>query len=142
MMTNRHSAYRQSSATSWTRIDMLLALYDAAVFASEHAVEAIHMGHQDKLISQRHRAQRLITELLAGVDAEQGEMANNVYRLLMFSLMQTTGSSVGEWKSVASILQQLRDAFAEIRDEAARLEQTGQIPALGHDPPELTLAIS
>lgn len=141
-MNMRHTAYRQSTATSWTRIDMLLALYDGSLFAVQHALQAIQVGKQDKLITHRHRAQRLITELLAGVDAEQGELANNVYRLLMFCLMQTTESTADEWKSVASILQQLRDAFAEIRDEAARLEQIGQIPKLGHDTAELTLAIS
>ena len=120
---------------------MLLALYDGALFATQHSEQAVRQGDAAKLARDQPHAQRLITELIAGVDVEQGELAKNVHRLLMFCLMQTTGQSAEEWASAVSILRQLREAFMQIRDEATRLEHSGQIPRLGHDPVDATLAI-
>ncbi len=141
MYPSRHSAYRQSTATSWTRIDMLLALYDGALFATQHAKQAVRQGDATALARHQPHSQRLITELIAGVDVEQGELARNVHRLLMFCLMQTTGRSAEEWAAAVSILKQLREAFMQIRDEAARMEHSGQIPKLDFDSVDETLAI-
>ncbi len=141
MNDNRHSAYRQSKATSWTRIEMLLALYDAALFATHHAEQSIRQGDTAALARDQPRSQRLITELLAGVDVEQGELARNIHLLLMFCLMQTTGKSAEEWAAAVSILGQLREAFMQIRDEATQLEHAGRIPRLGLGTGEATLAV-
>ncbi len=136
-----HSAYRQASATSWTRIDMLLALYDATLFAVEHGVQAIQAANEKSLIEYRFRSQRLITELLSGVDTEQGELPENVHRLLMFCLMQTCGESEEEWSSAASIIAELKGAFRTIRDQAVQLEQSGSIPALNQLAADRTCAV-
>lgn len=141
MTYSRHTAYRQASATSWTRIDMLLALYDAAVFAVEHGQQAIQNQNDKSLIEYRFRAQRLITQLIAGVDVEQGELPQNVHRLLTFCLMQICGSTNEEWASAVSTLSQLKDAFREIRDQAVQWEQTGQIPPLEMGVSDQTLAV-
>lgn len=120
---------------------MLLALYDGAMFATQQAERAIRTGDQASLTREQPHAQRLITELMAGVDVEQGELASNVHKLLTFCLIQATGQSAEEWASAVSILTQLREAFAQIRDEAVRLEQSGQIPKLDDSTLEETLAV-
>ena len=120
---------------------MLLALYDATQFAVEHGQQAIQTGNDKSLIEYRFRAQRLITELMSGVDTEQGELPENVHRLLMFCLMQTSGQTEEEWASAVSILTELKEAFRTIRDQAVQLEKSGSIPALNQNAPAPTLAV-
>lgn len=141
MTDTRYSAYQQASATSWARIDMLLALYDATLFALEHGQAAVQSNDQAALLKYRFRSQRLISELMGGVDREQGELPGNVYRLLMFALMQTSGTTEEAWASAIAVISQLQTAFREIRDQAVQLERNGQIPPLGANASEEMLAV-
>jgi len=141
MTYSLHSAYRQVSATSWTRIEMLLALYDASLSAVEQGHQAMRQRDEESLIKHRFRAQRLITELIAGVDTEQGEVPQNVHRLLTFCLMQICGRAEAEWASAAATLKSLQEAFRAIRDQAVELEQAGRIPQLAMSVPDQTLAV-
>lgn len=141
MKMTQHSTYRRSTATSWTRIDMLLALYDATLFAVERGYEAATAADSKSLLKDRHRTQRLLAELLDGVDVEQGELARNVHRLLTFCLMQTCTADAHDWAACRSILSTLRDAFRDIREQAVALEQSRQIPPLGQTLFEETLAV-
>lgn len=141
MTYTRHSAYLQASATSWTRIDMLIALYDATLFAVEQGLQAIREEDQPSLIQHRFRAQRLISQLIVGVDLEQGELPQNIHRLLTFCLMQICGGSNEEWTAAISTLSELKQAFDEIRDHAVEMEKSGQIPALDMGMSEQFLAV-
>lgn len=141
MTYSRHSAYRHASATAWTRVDMLLALYDASLTAVEAGLAKAQAGDQNSLVDSRFRAQRLIAELISGIDAERGELPRNIQRLLAYCLDQICGETEPQWAAAARVLTQLRDSFRAIRDEAVQLEQTGQIPPLELASSDLVLAV-
>ncbi|MGD9856725.1 MAG: flagellar protein FliS [Planctomycetaceae bacterium] len=141
MTYSRHFAYRQASATGWTRVDMLLALYDATLIAVEQGQTASQAHHDKPLIEARFRTQRLIAELMSGIDPEQGQLPQNIQRLLAYCLEQICGDTEEEWAAVAAIVTSLRDSFRAIRDQAVQLEQAGQIPPLELGASDLMLAV-
>ena len=94
---------QQVSALSTGRL-VLLAL--------ETALRACRTG-------QRGLLTRVLHELMAGLDLDQGEIATGLLRLYVYALQQ---ARAGELAEVTGILQQLRDTWeAAVLAEEARV---------------------
>jgi flagellin-specific chaperone FliS len=90
------------------------------LLALETALRACRTG-------QRGLLARVLDELMAGLDLEQGEVATGLLRLYEYALRQ---SRAGRMEEVLSILQQLRDTWeAAVQAEEARLGRTLDAPA-------------
>ena len=129
-MESAHSAYKQSNTTSLTRVDLLIALYDKTLKTLSAGIEALEAEDQARFESERMTAYRCIVALLDGIDVEQGELAQNIQRLCMFSVRLVWNGTVEHWQTARRILQRLHDSFVQVRDKAVALELKGEIPPL------------
>ena len=123
----RH-AYRQQQAGAWTRIDMLLALYVRA----EETLSQLAAGAGDAA-AQRLKLVRLLLGIRQGLDFQHGELPQNIDRLCEFIQQQALHGGPDELASAQQVLRTLREAYQAIRDEAADLEASGQIPSAAAD---------
>ena len=130
-MQNVASIYKtQQAKTSWTRIEMLLELYDFAIAS----LEALRDKKEDSGYPEQDRArdllraQKAIWGIYSGLD-EESEISQNVMRLLLFVSMSVEKA---DYEPALNVVNNLRQAFASIKEEANRLEHSGDIPPLKH----------
>jgi len=129
-MSRHVQAYRQVQAQSWTRVDMLLALYDKTLLAVDAGTEILDQGRVAEISPVRIRLQRLLLGLIDGMDIENDETSQNLARLLMFAIRRTATDESQAWRDARGIIQTLREAFAGVRDEAVSAERLGEIPPI------------
>jgi flagellin-specific chaperone FliS len=127
---NPHLRYQQTQTLSWTRVDMLLTIYDHVVSALTEGAVLLEQGKGAQLIPIRIRAQKALLAVADGLDLEQGELPTQVLRLVVFALDQVRTDDAVNWRSAARVMNTLRDGFAEIQDQARVAEYDGRIPAL------------
>lgn len=129
-----YEKYRSQITTSWTRIDMLLALYDGAIRCLDRGIAGSGSspgGAREPVPATGVlEAQNLILALLEGLDDSVGEPAPSIRRLLLFCLDRVQTRSPSSWSEAREILNTLRDGFRQIADEARTLELQGQLPPL------------
>ena len=125
---NAHDIYKQQQAVGWTRIDMLLALYDGAIERTEKARDAIARGDRSAAVAPLLRAQRIVAELFAGLDLGYGELPRDLQRLYVFVLRSITQGTPEHLGAALDVLRTLREGLAGIRSEAVELERSGAIP--------------
>lgn len=129
-----YEKYRTQITTGWTRIDMLLALYDGAVRCLERGITAApaQPGATSQALPATNvlEAQNLILALLEGLDDSVGEPVPSIRRLLLFCLDRVQTRSPSSWSEAHHILNTLRDGFRHIADEARTMELQGQLPPL------------
>ena len=128
-MLNSYQKYRKDEATGWTRIDLLLALYDKALERLDRAEKALRAGGADTAIPQLAKTQLIVAELAAGVRVEVNPEANtNMLRLYEFVATELARASVPAIENARKVLRTLREGFEAVRAEANELERTGRIP--------------
>lgn len=110
----------------WTRIDMLIQLYDRAIASLEGADDAMKSGDDATYARLFLDAQKTILAIHTGLKPDEYEIAFNVARLLHFALVSIENK---KFEDAVMVLKNLRDGFDAISDEANDLERTGQIPA-------------
>jgi hypothetical protein len=117
----------QSQLQGWTRIDMLIALYDRAIASvrslSETSPETSPGMHSEKFLD----TQKCLLAIHAGLKPEESEVAFNVARLIHFVAGEVTAC---RYETAVSVLETLRNGFEAVREEATRLELDGKIPPL------------
>lgn len=123
-------AYRKASRTAWSRIDMLIAIYSAALDAAREGRQLAEEGNTRELIHKRLRLQKMTLLLLDGIAPDMGEIPQRIQQLCLFILDQITSDDPAAWEASENILSQLHDAFQQIREEATQLEARGEIPPL------------
>lgn len=123
------STYEQNNLTSWTRVELLLALYDRTILELQRMQEAIVNGRQEDIQQHRVKAHKLVVELVAGVDPDQGEIAVNTHRLYTYVNMRITEGEADGLRSAIRVMESLREGYREIRADAIELESTGAIPS-------------
>jgi hypothetical protein len=130
MTTNfAHRAYHRSTATQWSRIDLLVALYDATRRNLEIGAEVLSRDEKANLNDRMLLAQRQLLAILEGVLPGERGSGDNVRRLLIYCLDNVSRRTAKSWHDAATVIGTLHSAFAEIQDEARALEQRGEIPA-------------
>jgi flagellin-specific chaperone FliS len=111
----------------WTRIDMLLALYDRAIISVRGAQSAQQAGDEAEFAAKFIDAQKCVLAIHGGLKPDEYEIAYDIARLLHFVLTRLSEYNFDE---AAHFLEKLRSGFDNIREEATELEKSGQIPAL------------
>jgi flagellin-specific chaperone FliS len=125
---NPREAYQRQMASGWTRIDLLLALYDGAIMRLEQAHDALLRGDAAEAAPHRLRAQRIVVELLSGLNLEHGDVPRNLHRLYIFASRAIGVGTPSQIDGALQVLRTLRDGLLEVRDEAVSLERCGAIP--------------
>ncbi len=127
---NPHLKYKTVQTYSWTRIDMLVLIYDQAVSTLNEGARLLeHHRHQD-LPPVSLKAMRILLAIADGLDLEKGELPVQVLRLVVFAIDQVKTQSAEAWRSAASVMSTLREGFVEIQEQARKDEYEGRIPAL------------
>ncbi|MEZ6123112.1 MAG: hypothetical protein R3C49_08065 [Planctomycetaceae bacterium] len=124
------SAYRKASHTGLTRIDMLVRLYESTLRTLKDGLAALQCSDHEQFQVEQSLATQYMLAILDGIDPENGEVAFNSHRLNVYVTGLLMQGTVDSWQSAIRLLQPLADSFAAIRDEAAALELSGEIPAL------------
>ncbi len=129
-MSFAQQAYRRSTQTQWSRIDLLVALYTATEKTLLAGAEAVEKNDQFTAVQKAIHARKQLLAILEGVEPGDEGGADNVRRLLTFCHGCLNANTVRSWTDAARIIRTLRSAFEGVQDEARRLEAAGEIPSL------------
>ncbi len=129
-MSFAQQAYRRSTQTQWSRIDLLLALYNATERTLLAGAAAIEQNNQSLAADRAVHARRQLLAILEGVEPGAEGGAENIRRLLTFCNHCLNVNTSASWNDAARIIRTLRSAFEGVQDEARQLESTGEIPSL------------
>lgn len=129
-MANPYEVYRNQRAASWTRVDMVVALYDEAMKRIDDAIQAFVQGNDVQARQHCLRVVQVIACLRSGVDVEAGDLPKDILRLYHFVDRCMTRGRLADLDAARNVLTPLRESYLEIRDSVAELEHEGKIPAL------------
>jgi flagellar secretion chaperone FliS len=127
---NPYQAYQQRQATSWTRVEMLLALFDGAIERLEAAAAAFERNDLATARRLLTRAWLIVGLLAAGLNFDYGQLPQKLGQLYDFALRRIRLYTPQGTADALRILRILREGFQKIRPEAVRLEREGVIPPL------------
>ncbi len=127
---NPYNKYQEQTSPSWTRIDMLLALYDGAVDRCEQALSALAGGDTVAAKARLVKARLIVMGLASGVVADGDPVTTDILRLFEFCLHQLEKGGEADMRSALNVLRILREGFQKIRPEAVELERRGAIPPI------------
>lgn len=126
---NPYNRYKQSTP-AWTRIDMLLALFNGGIERCEQALEA--MERQDRTAAKNLlvKARLIVLGLASGVVLDGDPVTTTIVQLYEYAQHALGQGSAEDVRGALGVLRTLRDGFQKIRDEAITLERSGVIPPL------------
>ena len=120
---------------TWTdQLKLLHRLYQATIEQIRLADESRHESDcvlaTETVVGAKAvlRAERLILEIVAGLDPSFGEVPVQVERLCHFCLQCLEEPDEDRLRAAEGILTVLAEGFSEIFDEVQTLENTGQLP--------------
>jgi flagellar biosynthetic protein FliS len=128
---NPYQKYTQTAPVAGlSRIDLLLALYDGALTRLNKAEMALTNGDIPVATPYISKAQLIVCELAAGVRLDVDEqMGTNMLRLYEYVVNELRTPRLENLQNAKHILTTLREGFEGIREEANRLERSGQLVA-------------
>ncbi|QDT53795.1 hypothetical protein Pan44_18190 [Caulifigura coniformis] len=129
-MSFAQQAYRRSTQTQWTRIDLLLALYAATERTLLAGAAAVEQNDLDQASAKAVHARKQLLAILEGVEPGPDGGADNIRRLLTFCHHCVNVNTSASWNDAARIIRTLKSAFEGVQDEARQLEAAGEIPSL------------
>jgi flagellar protein FliS len=107
---------------------LVVMLYDGAIRFLHQAAAALRSGRREQARNRLHRAQAVIDELNRSLDLRQGEVAfglRNIYSFCTRHLIESTANTDPEgYETVAGLLTQLRESWADIEAPAAETAET------------------
>ncbi len=121
----RHSI--EAMINSWTRIEMLVALYDRAIITVQLAKFAEEQKDASMMANKLLEANRFMLALHAGLNTENCDIARDVGRLLNFVMLRLEERNFDE---AVYFLKKLQKSFEQIQADAVAMEKSGQIPPL------------
>ena len=118
---------RQSLLGGWTRVDLLLHIYDRAITSTEACEQAIL--DDDYVAYTKHYidAQKALLAIHSGLKPDESEVAFNVARLLHFAI---GAMEQKDFATTVKVLSEIRDGYLAVAEEANEMERTGAIPAI------------
>jgi flagellin-specific chaperone FliS len=137
---NPYAAYQQQTTPSWTRIDMLLALFDGGVERCEQALAARERQDDKEAKRLLLKARLIVCGLASGVIHDGDPVTTNILRLYEFCLHALDRGGAEDIQGAVKVLRILREGFQRIRPEAVNLERQGVIPPVRDLPAVETLA--
>lgn len=126
-------AYRRNTQSGWTRIEMLLAIYDGAINSIDSGIELMQQGRTQDYPAAQLRSVELCLLLISGIDVNASSTAVQIHQLCIFCLGQLKTMEIANWEDARSILATLREGFEAIREEGNDLESSGVIAGLPQD---------
>jgi flagellar protein FliS len=128
---NPYRTYRRPEpSTGWTRIDVLLALFDGALDRLDRADRALQSGDRAAALGALVKSQLIVAELAAGVRREGNDAVGpNLLRLYEFVSHQLREPARDRIAAARRVLVMLREGFQAVRTEAVELERNGLVPA-------------
>ena len=120
--------------TSWTRADLILALYDRTVVTLRALSEAI-MTDDVHVMKNQTSVIFLLEQIVEGVDTESCTYADEILRICEYAFRAANEKDVEAINASAAALEKVQEGFATIRSEAVAMENSGTIPPL-HSPME------
>ncbi len=129
---NPYVKYQEQTSPSWTRIDMLLALYDGAVERGEQALAALEQNDAKTAKNRLVKARLIVMGLVSGVVADGDPVTTDILRLYEFALHMLEKGGAEDIRAALNVLRILREGFQKIRPEAVNLERQGKIPPINN----------
>jgi flagellin-specific chaperone FliS len=117
----------EAMVNGWTRVEMLVALYDRAITTIEVAQRAEQQGDTSLLATKMLEANRFLLALHAGLNTEVCGIAKDVARLLNFVMLRLGQHNFDE---AIRFLKELQSSFEQIQEQAMAMEKSGEIPPL------------
>ncbi len=124
-----YKAYKSTQSTSWTRIEMLLALYSKTIEHVQAALDNLEQGNAAQSLLHRTRAAALVVAIRSGIDP-QADAQFKIDPLCEYMQLALGIGDVKHLMSTLKILKDLHEAFANVREQAVALERDGKIPPL------------
>lgn len=123
MLANPYLRYKQNSVETATPGKLILMLYDAAIRSLHQARAGVEEKDIEKANKNLLKVQDILTELMASLDFEQGEVAGSLYRLYEYMnhrlIQANLKKDTGMILEVENMLAELRKAW-EVAVNAAR----------------------
>ena len=117
----------ETTVSGWTRVDMLLALYDRTISTIRFAQHAKNTDDNRMLANKMIEANKYLLALHSGLDTENDAVAVDIARLLNFVMLRLEEHNYDE---AVYFLEKLHSTFEQVREEATDLEKSGKIPPL------------
>lgn len=127
---NPYASYQRQTTPAWTRIDMLLALFDGGVERCEQALAAMERQDQCAAKNLLIKARLIVLGLASGVVPDGDPVTNTMLRLYEYAQHALGQGGVEEVRGALNVLRILREGFQKIRAEAVDLERRGLIPPI------------
>ena len=118
---------RQSLFGGWTRVELLLQLYERAIESVVNTKAAEEINDPAAYSRFFVDAQKTILAIHSGLKPDEYDVAFNIARLLHFVLTCLEKKSFDD---AIKILTEMKSGFESIRDEANQMEAEGKIPPL------------
>jgi flagellin-specific chaperone FliS len=115
---------RKSLSGEWTRVDLIVMLYDRAIESIESCEIAFEVGDNAAFLKHEIATRKTLIAIHAGLKPDECEIAHNIARLLHFVLVSFDQKQFATSKQ---ILGTIRDGFSQIADEANEMEHSGII---------------
>lgn len=128
-----HQAYRKTAQSGWTRIEMLLAIYDATIASLDNGIDALNQNRLETFPALQLRSSQLCLLIISGIDSNASEVAGNLRNLCMFCMDQISQPDLHAWTSARNVLETIREGFLAIKDQGIQLEAAGSITQLPRD---------
>lgn len=113
-------AYQKTNIESADNLKLIIMCYEAAINDLKNAKELHEQKNMEASYDKVRHAQDIVTELLVGLDYEQGgEIARNLSRLYNFFLRQMIGinsrQDTAVYQHIINMLAELKDAWEQVR---------------------------
>jgi len=137
---NPYATYQRQSTPSWTRIDMLLALFDGGVERCEQALAALERQDQRAAKKLLVKARLIVLGLASGVIPDGDPVSTLILQLYEYAQHSLGQGKVEDVRGALGVLRTLREGYRKIRPEAVALERGGLIPPIDDAPAVRVLA--
>ncbi len=117
-----YQTYSDSRRHSWTRIDMIIALYQATLLSMEQLQIQLAEGRVHP--TTQVQLQRRLLGILAGLDLSAGDLPVGIGQLVRWALSQLSTPDPQVWSQVIKSFRTICQAYESIRLEAAEQELT------------------
>jgi len=131
-MASPYQAYRDQVTSDWSRIDMLIALFDKAIEVLDKLLLARDDNDEIQYQQQTLFFMQVMLHFRTGLNPEYGELPLQMLRLYEYIEHSVATRDTEQLQSARTILSDLRDSYNSIRDKATELEKHGEIPSLSH----------
>jgi len=110
---NAYQVYKQTQVNTASQGELILMLFDGAIRFSNQARQLILEGDLEGANAKLIRAQDIMTEFMISLDMNQGEIAQNLYRLYDFIHNCLVQANV---KKDVTLIDQAVRFLTELRD--------------------------